>query len=63
MSNHTPGPWKVNHGSVYTIDDKPITGSFATEREANARLIAAAPELLEALEDILAVGEELGFNT
>lgn len=58
MSTHTPGPWTVSHGSVYASNDvrvalmdrdEPCT--LPTERDANARLIAAAPALLEWLKD------------
>ena len=63
MSKHTPGPWQIgkNFGSVVCDTPVPgIRGSDDTEyygghliaesvTEANARLIAAAPELLEAL--------------
>ena len=63
MSKHTPGPWQIgkNFGSVVCDTPVPgISGSDDTEyygghliaesvTEANARLIAAAPELLEAL--------------
>jgi hypothetical protein len=62
--NHTPGPWKaVDVTSEKTLVYRRIdagkknvgfAGSYkqrdTTEAEANARLIAAAPELLEALE-------------
>jgi hypothetical protein len=59
---HTPGPWKVD---VFTtailleskegcICEMPSDhGQHAGRRVANARLIAAAPELLEVLEGIL----------
>lgn len=48
MTKHTPGPWKVHHTfNVFMSDDGiiaiPRDGSAATI-EANARLIAAAPE-------------------
>lgn len=61
---HTPAPWRLFHdeGSQrYEIDDgragsKPIASvdyglcePFDSEQGANARLIAAAPELLQAL--------------
>lgn len=66
MSNtkHTPGPWSIfRDGDNLIIETIPlnrfsaiaeITGGRGLEEdEANARLIAAAPELLEALEQIL----------
>ena len=62
MNKHTPGPWIIgrwdlmpqNHIRIHTTDDLFIAelGEFADNREANARLIAAAPELLEALQKI-----------
>lgn len=72
MSNHTPGPWKVECGSVYTEDGWPIAtmvrdrsataaGIFPAERDANARLIAAAPELLEELGYLKRVIEDIPF--
>ena len=71
MSKHTPGPWHVRtfDGSQWSIDavgDLPIAQAQQlrpvrfdpkqNERTANARLIAAAPELLEALQDLLDTG-------
>ena len=58
MSKHTPGPWKAIGCEVYEdltggdficeIDRRTLDRPD-TENVANARLIAAAPELLEAL--------------
>lgn len=54
---HTPGPWNVNDergidGNIY-IEDALGVVAIVTD-EANARLIAAAPELLEVAQGILA---------
>lgn len=64
-TKHTPGPWMVlpsvqpgqfciltEHGP--RIDVACTYGFERTPREANARLIAAAPELLEALQRLQA---------
>lgn len=69
MTKHTPGPWEVEvHSYTYSIvrDVSPfITEDVASVRRdgpqdsANARLISAAPELLEALETILTLRSEL----
>ncbi|MNO35951.1 hypothetical protein D3C76_260090 [compost metagenome] len=54
MSKHTPGPWKVlrehdwHTGTKFGIVG--VVPSNHTITEANASLIAAAPDLLEALE-------------
>lgn len=67
MGEHTKGPWKVNaeDTSVYTengqmhVADVRGWGTLRYKRSgeaeylANARLIAAAPELLEALERVV----------
>ena len=69
MSNHTPGPWKVSRRfDVYQDTQVPgVGGTFVASTkgiselpesvnqvcEADARLIAAAPDLLKALQDIL----------
>ncbi len=57
MSKHTPGPWKVGLPSipdVFADDNRLIAECYSPrismkERQANARLIAAAPDLLESL--------------
>ena len=61
---HTPGPWEVGKVVLAECDDRAfvmstITGESitgwgcVTQSRANAALIAAAPELLEACEDLL----------
>lgn len=42
-----------NHGTILVAVEMQINGSAYKMSEANARLIAAAPELLEALEEIV----------
>lgn len=64
---HTPGPWSFDHDwrrfpTIFGADKKkvatiekdgfPAKNVRTAAQEANARLIAAAPELLEALEGI-----------
>lgn len=54
MNKHTPGPWKIDNGggTTYIEDatDISICRVSANNQIANAQLIAAAPDLLEALE-------------
>ena len=68
MSKHTEGPWKVDGktelcitnvhdrskyvGSASIMGSKDNCKELYEEAKANARLMAAAPELLEALEAI-----------
>jgi hypothetical protein len=63
-TKHTPGPWHIAFGGM-DGDDFAVIGSKHSERavcnleprdytQANARLIAAAPELLQALDEIVA---------
>ena len=53
---HTPGPWSINgnkiDGNGYHIVS--VNSHRTSDGEANARLIAAAPELLEIVKSILA---------
>ncbi len=65
MSEHTPGEWYPVIGMTVGIDDRLIAscdcelgvyaGQAVTEAEkrANMHLLAAAPELLEALRELL----------
>ena len=59
MSAHTPGPWKAQtfatSWKVWPISRRKADGSAVAYdcTEADARLIAAAPELLEALRYLL----------
>lgn len=57
---HTPGPWEVGYPPGVCIVKSPLHGiatlhidGTQAEREANANLIAAAPNLLEALKEAL----------
>ncbi|MDE9773729.1 hypothetical protein OS049_07755 [Pseudomonas aeruginosa] len=61
MSKHTPGPWYRDGTTVYALNPQnfnrfsaQIHGAHTpqSELEAVARLVAAAPELLEALQDL-----------
>ncbi len=61
MSKHTPGPWKATVGkgmcaTVITCEQGLICELGGGDCvEPNARLIAAAPDLLEACEGLLEV--------
>lgn len=69
-TNHTPGPWRVSgyrlavlaelNGIKVVIADCNRTLGYS-ESEANARLLAAAPDLLEALQLIL-TADQRGFD-
>jgi len=64
---HTPGPWiwGPDYGGLYgagpdnaVLSYQPYEGMWLAhpEAEANARLIAAAPEMLDMLETLAAAG-------
>lgn len=74
-ATHTPGPWRVNNGGrsrlphiraadgSYVMDAAP-RGSRArscVRQEADARLIAAAPELLSALRSLVRACDDEGW--
>lgn len=62
MNNlHTPGPWMLTERTIYALNEQGANRFHASVRDnyaptyelnANARLMAAAPELLDALEKI-----------
>ncbi len=66
MSAHSPAPWRLSadHGRIAAVDDadgNPVCHAMsvlgekhAETRDANARLIAAAPELLAELQHLVA---------
>jgi hypothetical protein len=74
MSTHTPGPWKADNWSDISVNrngkptlvarawqsshDMPSHPIKSIEAAANARLIAAAPDLLAALNEILVIVNE-----
>lgn len=64
MSQHTPGPWLIHStGDVvaWRADRLVFVASVGQEtREANARLIAAAPDLLAALDQLSDVARCFG---
>lgn len=76
MSKHTPGPWKVTdngiraHGgyiahtnSVMRYPGQDDRYAFeVAQRDADKRLIAVAPDLLEQLEDMLSSLKVLGVS-
>jgi hypothetical protein len=64
MSKHTPGPWTENACEVQASDGSPICEMLSRSEDtdkwghhhadANSRLICAAPDLLAAMEDVVA---------
>ena len=55
---HTPGPWKQGNDRIECSEGYGVADLFTqrndAETKANARLIAAAPEMAEILKRILA---------
>lgn len=76
---HTKGEWKVknlfqlgvkdvNKKGIYEDNNQIAVVNYSThfnkeEAQANAKLIAAAPDLLEACEIALEVLEKIGYST
>ncbi|OYW47629.1 MAG: hypothetical protein B7Z36_02360 [Novosphingobium sp. 12-63-9] len=52
---HTPGPWVARDDRTIAANGVPLLRCYAGRNEkANARVIAAAPELLEVLQEAVA---------
>lgn len=63
-AKHTPGPWQVANGIQIRSERDQIAKVWmmrSGEGTANARLIAAAPDLLEALADLKHNGHLISF--
>lgn len=62
---HTPAPWRelktrIDDARGYQICHLDLHGKSEAERDANRRLIAAAPDLLEVLQQIMATSADFG---
>jgi hypothetical protein len=67
MSKHTRGPWRItsfpeanpHQGDwwCYAFDKKPNRHNTFAEHEANARIMSAAPDMLEALQAIIVASD------
>ena len=68
MSTHTPGPWQTHKDctDIYTSSGFSICEFYSLpqngEELANARLIASAPDLLEALKAMLEKAYKQNWN-
>ena len=69
MAEHTPGPWHVDSRLQVKSKERPVANiitGYIPEAEANARFIAAAPNMEAALDGLLRMcfedlsGEESG---
>lgn len=68
-ARHTPGPWRAHDDGFVTTDDDAAVRICEVDREgaddpatatADARLIAAAPAMYEALRELLEVSVNMG---
>jgi hypothetical protein len=57
--NHTPGPWNLDTVRDLVFHSPEWSDTADDQTEADARLIAAAPDLLAALEDALSYIEDV----
>lgn len=64
-AKHTPGPWGIFGYDIGTASDETLAVVCAMDDsvdDANAALIAAAPDLARALADLLADAVEMGLD-
>ena len=57
---HTPGPWIHDEHGILMAGKIQIASILPQNRDSNARLIAAAPDMLEALKELTRVITTLG---
>lgn len=71
-SKHTPGPWKIEGNKILNVRNNPdkellvcevYDDTFNLNFEANIKLIAAAPDLLETLTTIVGFMKNSGLTT
>jgi len=53
-TNHTPGPWRLAWGKIVDQNDKAVCLLTPRKDAVNSHVIAAAPDLLSALQFLLA---------
>lgn len=56
MPQHTPGPWHIRNGELQSVNlngDGDYVANIEVYTRADARLIAAAPELYAALQELV----------
>ena len=58
-TKHTPGPWKLDTKWALIMHGATEICAIHTGNFANARLIASAPDLLEALQEYLNIDNDL----
>ena len=54
----TPGPWKIQADPTYEEGTHPLHHCRYSSQQADAQIIAAAPDLLEACENVVAYHRE-----
>lgn len=65
IPKHTAGPWNVSNVAYWQVDaghERAVVRCYSKKAGADARLIAAAPDLLHACKEALKTLEMLGFD-